>query len=386
MKITKIFKRFLHNTPKLDLLIYDDFFPGKLSAFRYIEFLEYFKHFEKTNLLISTKTYAAHVFEKKTIQTLIAEFENEFPPHINIIKKFHNQKLNAKIGYCIFINNISWILPTFEKNKIPFVFTLYPGGGFIMNNNLSDNKIRNACASPYFKGVIVTQKITFDYLISKNLCPKDKINLIYGVFAPAPLKAYNKILPHEKNGRFDICFVAIKYSPTGTDKGYDVFIEVCKKLAETHKNIYFHVLGGFDGSEIDISPLNNQISFYDKKESHFFSEFYQDKDLIISPNPGVKIDGAFDGFPTGCCVEAMLNQVPVLCTDELNQNIYFENGVDIILATKDVNEIYEKVIHYMANHSELLQIGTLGQKKAKKLFNTDVQIEQRLEVLKKAIL
>ena len=30
---------------------------------------------------------------------------------------------------------------------------------------------------------------------------------------------------------FDICFVAYKYMEKGLDKGYDIFIQVCKNIA-----------------------------------------------------------------------------------------------------------------------------------------------------------
>ena len=39
-----------------------------------------------------------------------------------------NYKVN--LAYGIFLNNAYMYLPFFEKNNIPFIFTLYPGGGF----------------------------------------------------------------------------------------------------------------------------------------------------------------------------------------------------------------------------------------------------------------
>ena len=41
-------------------------------------------------------------------------------------------------------------------------------------------------------------------------------------------------------------------------------------------------------------------------------------DLIISPNvPFVLASGAFDGFPTACCMEAALSGTAMFVTDEL---------------------------------------------------------------------
>src|SRR4030066_370297 len=82
---------------------------------------------------------------------------------IKIRKGFIN--INAKLFYCVFINNIYDNLNWLEKFKIPFIFTLYPGGGFQINNEIIDKKLKIVFNSPMFKKVIVTQIFTLDYLI-----------------------------------------------------------------------------------------------------------------------------------------------------------------------------------------------------------------------------
>ncbi|WP_211922689.1 hypothetical protein, partial [Solidesulfovibrio aerotolerans] len=45
--------------------------------------------------------------------------------------------------------------------------------------------------------------------------------------------------------QLNICFVAQRYSPTGIEKGYDVFAAIVRALGN-RQDIAFHVVGGFD--------------------------------------------------------------------------------------------------------------------------------------------
>ena len=119
--------------------------------------------------------------------------------------------VNTKLFYCVFIsnlyNNLSWL----EKFNIPFVFTLYPGGGFEVNNPEVDRKLRLIFSSSNFKKVIVTQFYTKQYLENNNLCDKDKICLIYGCVVPQKsleINLQNKKYYLKDKDTFDICFCA----------------------------------------------------------------------------------------------------------------------------------------------------------------------------------
>ncbi|UWG96663.1 hypothetical protein LPY66_17540 [Dehalobacter sp. DCM] len=84
-----------------------------------------------------------------------------------------------------------------------------------------------------------------------------------------------------------------------------------KKLARSAENIRSHVVGNFDRSDIDVSELGDRIIFYGLRNKSFFPTFYSGIDLIVSPNlPFVLIPGKnYDGFPTGCCIDAALHNV-----------------------------------------------------------------------------
>ena len=55
----------------------------------------------------------------------------------------------------MFLSNAAAFLRTIEKHRLPFVFTLYPGAGFRLNDDVSDRNLRRVCESEYFRGVIV---------------------------------------------------------------------------------------------------------------------------------------------------------------------------------------------------------------------------------------
>lgn len=373
----------------MDLIILDDVFPHPLSAFRMQEYNSYLNHFNKVKIYSDARAFPA-LNEKKSLQTIIKYYEKEYPQFKNKTQKFDTEiPLNAKLIYTIFLNNAYFFLDIIEKNGLPFVFTLYPGGGLQLNDVDSDKKLKKILSSPYFKKVIVTQKITYDYLVDNNFCNPDQIEEIFGVVTPVKLleKQYKKKTFFGFNKtNLDICFVAHKYSEKGLDKGYDVFIEVAHTLVNKYSNIYFHVVGGFDEYTIDICSIKDRISFYGPQVSEWFDKFYKDKDLILSPNIPFKLKkGAFDGFPTGCCTDAGLHKVAMFCTDELNLNTKFENGKEIIIIPHDAQKITQIIEKYYHNPTELRNISETGYLKLKYIYSSENQIKPRITILKDLI-
>ena len=223
--------KFINNILYNDLIIFDDVFPLLLSSFRIAEYNYYLNSINKTIIRSTFPNYQKAYLEYSLIYNDLSIKVNEYN------KK---QKYRSKLVYTVFINNINYFLDKIEQMKTPFVFTLYPGGGFWVDEIASDEKLKRVFNSKYFKKVIVTQKITYDYLISKNFCTPSSIEFIFGGVLASNYfdKHYikKKYYLNDKN-TFDICFVANKYMPKGIDKGYDVFIEVAKKLLSYNKNI-----------------------------------------------------------------------------------------------------------------------------------------------------
>jgi glycosyltransferase involved in cell wall biosynthesis len=269
------------------------------------------------------------------------------------------------------------------------VFTLYPGGMFGLNSDRSDMMLRRVTFSPCFRKVIVTQRVTYDYLVKNNFCPPDKIEYIYGGVIPISeieLEVEGKSYYSFDRKTLEICFVANKYTEKGVDKGYDVFIEIAKILCGKYNNINFHVVGRFDENDIDIQDIKDKITFYGFKLTGWFDKFYKDKDIIISPNvPFILHNGSFDGFPTGTCVDAGLRKMSIFCTDELHLNEKFINGEEIVIIPHDAVQATKIIEGYYKNPDKLKQIAENGYRKMKNVFSYDEQTLPRINILKDQI-
>ena len=403
--LAKLRKKLKFFRRKEIIYICDDVFPSKLSSFRYEEFLGYWNSFSDVQVLTSDKNLK-HIGENKNFDELILDFNNQnrkshhkitiYPFIDSISQQNFEMKVNEyrkKIAVLDFLNNLindnNGYLELLEKYQIPFVFTLYPGGGFALDNKETNDKLQRVFNSKMFKKVIVTQEVVRNYLLKNSFCKSDKIEVIYGVVVPNNLlltEIPDKKYFFENKETLDICFVAYKYMKEGKDKGYDIFIETAKELCKKYKNIKFHVVGTFNESDIDISEIKENITFYGPQTTEWFSEFYKDKDILLSPNRSNQLTkGAFDGFPTGTAVEAMLHKVMLLATDELRQNILFKDKKDLVLIKPEVSDIVNKVEYYYNNPKEIKEVSNSGYNVVKENYSYEKQVVARINILKEEL-
>ena len=359
------------------LVIIDDYFPCRATAFRVAEFNRIFDQFEDAVLYSTYKDRAS-----------FSSYAKCYPQFAKRVQKFHPARdLKGSGAYLVFLNNTFGHLELLEKSRLPFVFELYPGGGFYLNDVVSDGHLRRVFASNMFRKVIVTQSITRDYLLHNNFCTEQQIELIFGVVV------LSNILNNDTNkrpqfgidkGTVDICLVANKYTPRGVDKGYDRFIACAEILSARNPQTRFHIVGDFTEKDIEIrGPLQRLVTFYGLRMTSFFPQFYAKMDLILSPNVPFQVaPGAFDGFPTGCCIEAALCGTALFVCDELNlNNGRFEEGKEIVIIPRDPDLIAEIIERYINNPEELKQLGANGQRAVKTLFDLEVQMTPRLRIL-----
>jgi glycosyltransferase involved in cell wall biosynthesis len=172
----------------------------------------------------------------------------------------------------------------------------------------------------------------------------------------------------------------------GKDKGYDVFIEVAQRLAGSHPEIRFHVVGGFSPAEISIDGLDDKIFFYGPRAGKWFDDFYRDKDIILSPNvPFMLRKGTFDGFPTASCTEAGVRKVAMFCTDELQLNSAFVDGQDLVIIPHDAGKIAAVIEQHCADPGRLRSIALNGALKIRNVYGYDSQILPRIRILEQEL-
>jgi glycosyltransferase involved in cell wall biosynthesis len=370
---------------KYDLLILDDFFPNPVSAFRYVEFSYYFKNMGK--VIVQTSGQSLQLMnELRPIQHFIKAYQTAYPDYaVTPFNAF--KKPFAKTGYLVFLNNAYAFLPYIEKHRLDFVFCLYPGGGFNLNNEETDRKLRAVCGSPYFKGVIVSQRVTHDYLRQNHYCREDQILHVFGVVTPMQNYTLPKSRTYFGLGKetLDICFMANKYMKGGFDKGFDVFAEVADKL-KSHPHIRFHVVGPYSWEDAPLYDTRH-VQYYGIKSTTELNSFFEGMDIILSPNRAFVLHGgAFDGFPTASCTEGALKGVAIFTADPLQLNTQFHDGEEIEIIGTDVVEIVSKIKYYEKNPEALRDLALSGRERVKILYSENAQLIPRTQFLKNKLL
>jgi glycosyltransferase involved in cell wall biosynthesis len=372
------------------LAIIDSIFPQQDPfSFRNTEIKEYLRRYDNAAAYTmypmkpGKDAWFSHSYGKTKHQ--FQENFNGYLQHYpdNREKIYHlnpDRRYSFDLTYSLFLAETYTLQPFLERNKVPFTFVLYPGGAFGLDNPKSDAMLKKIFSSKYFRKVIATQRITKGYLLNKQLCKEDDIAFIYGGFVQFKTE---QVLPKKQYKStkltFDICFVAAKYTPKGRDKGYDLFIETAKLLAKQTKDIFFHVIGGFNESDIDVSEIKDRITFYGYKRPDFLLNFYSSMDIFLAPNRPFEIyEGNFDGFPLG--IDAGYCGVALFVADELKMNEHYTDGKDIALISLDANEVAEKILHYYKNPEALRLLSVNCKATTQRLFNIDSQIEERVKV------
>jgi glycosyltransferase involved in cell wall biosynthesis len=367
------------------LVILDDAFPHLLSAFRIVEYNAYLEEWNDA-AVFSTASSFPLLRETRSFGEVLDEYASRYPQFKGRIRSFDGESdLEDSLVYTMFLNNASYFLDVIHAYNVPFVFTLYPGGGLELEQDESDEKLRRVCSSPNLQKVIATQKVVHEYLLDKELCNPQKIEFIYGGVYPSSLLARHRVAKSyykQDKDTFDVCFVAYKYMAQGADKGYDVFVEAARLISEAHEDASFHVIGPFDETDVDISGLEGRISFYGTRPTEFFPSFYSRMDAIVSPNtPFVLAPGAFDIFPLGTCIEAGSCGVAVFCTDPLEQNVALEDGKEMVIVPRDARAISEVVGWYHDHPEALRELSERGREAFRRVFGMEAQMKPRLRML-----
>lgn len=383
----------LNNTKASDLLLLDSSFPSKISSFRYGEFLTYLDVFENSAMHCrpdNLKRFGEH----RSFHEQIQHFVEDTGHDSNRIKYFDIDNIGtAKVSYCVFLNLADYF---YTQTGLPltdhYLFTLYPGGGFNLNDKASDLKLRLLCGNPKLKKIITTQIVTYHYLIDGKFCTPDRIEHIYGGIIPHIYNNPNGCAALKQTQKpLDVCFVAQRYSATGAEKGYDVFMEVVKKLANS-LDVRFHVVGGFDASVIDIGNVRN-ITFHGTQNAAFFDTFYNGMDLILSPNIHASalnpsLPDAFDGFPTTAVVEAGLRGVAIFLTDFMNLNRRLDGNQifkahEMQLIDRNPDKIVDLIEKYIHDRPGLHAMGEAGRQAIYREFGFEMQMTPRIQLIEK---
>ena len=374
---------------KGDIVVIDSVIPGKnpigprnSDLLAFVKALPTFKYYTMYPMLPGNKAWFSHGYGMTREQfnenmPIYASIHPEVAGKVELLSC--DKTYCFKLAYTYFLAETYTLLPFLEQQQIPFVFLLNPGGAFGLNNAASDAMLRDICTSKYFRKVIVNQQLFKDYLIEKKLCEKSSIVYDFsGSVQFRPEDVTPKLHYKREKQTFDVCFVAAKYSEKGVDKGYDLFISAAKKLAKVNPDMRFHVVGGFDEHEIEVSSIRQSVTFYGYLPAADLPKFYSGMDIYVSPNRPYKLyAGNTDGFPLAA--GAMYCGVAGFNADDLHMNTEFTDEEIVIIKTQ-AKDIAEKVQHYYQHPDQLYKLSKKGQKKAQMFYDIESHISKRIKL------
>ncbi len=294
--------------------------------------------------------------------------------------------MRPKLGHVVFAMNADLFRPLFETLKIPFSFTLNPGGGFRLDQAYSDRRLRQVFESPCFRHVIVTYPLTRAYIQDRFGVPADRLTLIPGtIVLERLLEAHRR--PKRFYGRdkdsLDVCFAGIRYSVTGADKGYDRFLDAVRRLVDRFPALRLHVVGNFGPDTLDVSDLAGRITFYGRRDQRWMAAFFSGMDAIVSPNVADQLAlGAFDGFPVTTCIEAGMVGVALFATDPMGLNQSLVDGEHFVAIPPDPIGIAHGLEAWLADPDRLYHLAAAGERRFHQVWGEAAQMEPRLTLMK----
>lgn len=369
-------------TSKLCLL--DNSFPDQLSAFRYAEFKAYLEAIPEATAVCLPQPIVDSM-ASTPVEHMIRRFERENPHLQGRAIPYAAQDAQVdrdSLLYFVFLSNARIFKSELEKGN-PFIFTLYPGGGFFPYSAESNKSLREIFSYKGFRHVIVTQPFIREYLIRGAFCSPGQITLIPGVVVPSEFLASSvQRLQKPKDEPLNICFVAYRYGEGGREKGFDIFCDVVRRLISTTEHeLRFHLVGGWEQDVFD-DELRRVLNFHDAMETNKLLKFLAQMDILISPNrSGEPKQGRFDGFPTGAAVQAGLAGAAVFASDCLWQNRDFRDGEEIVIINNSASEIGDRVASYIDNRQRLTALRSAGMRAFRRLYSYEAQMAPRIELL-----
>jgi len=380
------------NSERYDIVCFDDFLPKMIGSWRSIEFASYLQSFPNSKLVCLLHFYPE---DKALTNAEFSEDRMKFGKKYGVegiearvisVNDFRKINIHSRLFYCIFINNLKKIFPIILQHRVPFIFTLYPGGGFKLYDRECEEFLRIINASDLFQGVIVTHPGIKEYLTGRNLIDERKIEFIYSV--PVHQADYepnkDKIYYGDGKRTLDICFVAAKNTAHGEDKGFDVFSTVASRLWKEHPFVRFHVVGNFTKDDLTYEIPDDRVTFYGMQDFAWFEDFYKDKDILLSPvRAHVLSVGSFDGFPTGAAVDAALYGLLLIISDPLGDNfeVKLKDGVEVLIAQSNVHSYVNILKTVIDSPSSIKAIAKNGQMRFTEITNFENQIEKRIKLI-----
>jgi glycosyltransferase involved in cell wall biosynthesis len=360
------------------IAIVDDYFPTVGTGFRLAEFSWLLRRDVVSEVLTTVEPLHERIGWYSATQPLVWKR----------VRRFEEARLaRHELAYVLFLNNAVHHVETFERIGMPFVVTLYPGGGLYLGEPEAERKLERVLGSPMLRHVITTQPIVTDR-VRAGVGEDVEVTEILGVvvdpeyLGPGPGHRNDYYDPADPTSVLRLCFVAHKYTPDGADKGFPEFLGTIAALRAAGVPVRGQVVGGFDASDLPAEHADLPIEFVGLLPTATLRQFFADQDVILSPTrTDVLAPGSFDGFPTGATIEAALCGVAVVASDGRGQNRLFTDGRDIVLVRPDADEIVRRLLAVIRRPGELRRLALAGLSTARAGYSLNRQLWGRRAAL-----
>lgn len=355
-------------------VVLDDHFPTLSSGFRLAEFTELMHAGLVAEVLTTMGPFAQ----------VSAPFAERYPDLAHRVRPYAPELLAGfDQAYLMFLNNAAYYLEAMETAGLPFVLTLFPGGG-LDDSAECRAKLARVLGSPLLRHVFTTQPRVSEMVASGY--PHVRQSLLTGLFASPHYFVPGAGLRENYFGSgkptLDLCFVAHKYTTTGSDKGFPVFVETVDALRTAGVPARGHVVGEFTRDDVEAFGSGEGVTTYGLLDSIELREFYSTMDAIVSPNvPGRLSAGAFDGFPLASCVEGALCGVAMVVSDELRQNQFLRDGRDALVVAPSTEGVVDRITRLLREPEGFRRLGQSGLRVVRHIYSPGRQLDLRASVL-----
>ena len=361
------------------VVILDDLFPSATTGFRIAEFNYMLEDGVAQQVLT---TVGAH-------EELVEKYSRSFPHLASKIRPYSSEHLDGyELAYINFLNNASYFLDDLEGKNLPFVVTLYPGGGLNFELPEQLEKLDRVLSSKLLRRVITTQPMVTE-LVSARIS-KEIVTEIYGVpinpryFVPGAGVRFD--YPASNRDILRICFAAHRYTSDGADKGFEDFLICASELHAAGLSLEISLVGPWSPEDVDTRFSGLPITYCGEISAVLLREFFISQHLLISLNkPGILAPGAFDGFPLTTVVEAALSGVALVMTDEMIQNRDFVDGRDAIIASADPAKASLRILEILSHPGALREMAQCGLRRVRVSHSLVAQLEPRVLLLRESL-
>ncbi len=300
---------------------------------------------------------------------------------------------NSDLLYTVFLNNALKLLGQAEEHSVPFVFTLYPGGGFQMSSE-SAKKLSEVTSHPMFAGMIITQPATLKFVKRRfpRLLRDGKVAFVWGgVLSDHETDSGSQ---HQARGGVDVeespvrvCFIGNKYDPLGLDKGFDLFLEAVRHFAGSdavEKSIEFHSVGPWTSD--DFGDCAQFITNHGLIENKDLGTFLDQMHIGLFPTRAHRLGpGSLDGFPVGAAVECGKRGVAVVTTNPLRQSGPLQRGKDFLEIKPQKSSVIRALTRLIEEPVTLAAFQRQAKVKFNEIYSIDAQMMPRVDFLSRSL-